>query len=1075
MARILIVDDNAANRELISTLVGYDGHEALEAGDGAEALALARAQRPELIVCDILMPTMDGYQFVQQLRADPDIAHTRVIFYTANYHEREARELAHRLGVTRILTKPCLPTDVIAAIDAELAQAGPALSGSPNGGFDAAHLRVLTDKLAAKAAELESANQRLAALTELNLQLAAEHDAASAMDRTCRGVRELLGAGYAIVCIEPNGGRTRSHWQAGFAPAVLDRLRSGALTGHAFTRVMTQRRSIRSRNPDGVHEGIELPADFPPVQSCMVTPIASALSVFGWVCLLNKIGAQEFTRDDEWVANALASQAAHIYENRDLNHRLEVRAADLGMEVRQRIEVERQLRRVLRARRVMAECNRNLVRASDEGGLLREMCRLIVEHGHYLQAWTALAQPGRGGHLEVVACAGEGAPIGRVCRPAADAPIDTLAVKALTTRKPRLLHVPPPSDAHGPGARGRHTAAIPLLSGNQRIGVLCLTSDEVASFDGEEIELLLELADDIAYGVQSLRTRELHRQAEESLRLRERAIESSINAIVISRADLAADNPVIYANAGFEKMSGYPVAEILGRNLRVLLGTDLEQPGIGRLRDAIRHGHDARVTLRNYRKDGSMFWSDIALSSVRDAADRVTHYISVFNDCTESKAYEAELERQANHDALTGLANRNLLGDRIGQALLRAERADTQLAVMMLDLDRFKRINDGLGHADGDRLLQEMAARLTRTVRAEDTVARLGGDEFVVVAPSIASETDAAGLARKILDAVSRITPLSGHEMQVTASLGITLYPRDGASVAELLKNADLAMYRAKELQRGSFQFYSPELNRRVLERLELENGLRRALDQEELELHFQPKTDLHNGRITGAEALIRWRHPLRGLIMPDAFIPLAEESGLIVPIGEWVIRNACRQLGIWRAQGHAGLGIAINVSARQFADETLPRTLAASLAHHGIEAQALTVEVTESAMMADPERAIRILDALAQLGVGVSLDDFGTGYSNLGYLKRFPISSIKIDRSFIEDITNPDGTAIPLMVIALGRSLGLKVVAEGVETAEQADLLRLHGCDEMQGFLFSPPVPADDFADLLPPADPTA
>lgn len=1077
MATILIVDDHPANRELIATLARYAGHEAVEAGDGAEALAVVRSKRPQLVICDILMPTMDGYEFVRQLRADPAVADTAVMFYTANYHEREARSLASELGVSRILAKPSMPEEIMEAIDLALSQSPPPVA-PPSENFEQDHLRLLTDKLAAKADELERANQRLAALTELNLQLSAERDPHTLLDKVCQGARELTGARYALLCIQASSnGHAVGVWGYGLSAEESGRLESPVIDRGVFAQVMAEGRPIRFRNPGGQPEGVGLPSGFPPVHCGVAAPIASALAVFGWVCLLDKVGASEFTEEDEWISRAHAAQAGRIYENRNLYAQLERRATDLAAEIRTRQLAEQQLRRVLRARKVMAECNRTLVRAADEATLLHDMCRFLVDLGGYGAAWVSLVRHDPGSTLETVASAGDDKGLLKVTRLSwADNEYGRgPAGMAIRTGVPQIVH---DLATHARLQRWREVAvergfnaaaALPLHCEGETYGVLCIVATEADAFDADEIELLDELADDIAFGIHTLRARVVQQQLAAMLDLRNRAIEESINAIVISRADRKADNPVIYANRAFTLMTGFSTDEAIGRNVRFLIGSDWDQPDIERLREAVRHGHDARVTLRNYRKDGSLLWNEISLASMRDPHGDVSHFISIFNDVTERMRYEAELEQQATHDALTGLANRNLLNDRMQRAIIRAVRDNAAVAVMLLDLDRFKLINDSLGHGTGDALLQEAARRLLASVRKGDTVARLGGDEFMIVMSDMNTENDAATLACKVLDTLSAPMTLNGREIIITGSIGISLYPRDGEAAATLLKHADVAMYRAKELGRSRLQFYAPEMNERILERLELENGLRRALEHHELELHYQPKVELAHGRVVGAEALIRWRHPRLGMVPPGDFIPLAEETGLIVPIGEWVIDSACRQARAWRDEGLPELSIAVNVSARQFQHEQLTTVLARALDTYGVPPGQLHIEVTESAVMSNPERTIVTLRELKNIGVQISLDDFGTGYSSLNYLKRFPIDSIKIDRSFVTDIaTSAEDAAIALMVISLAHSLQQTVIAEGVEDGDQLDFLRRHRCDEMQGYLFSRPLPAEHFARLL-------
>ena len=423
----------------------------------------------------------------------------------------------------------------------------------------------------------------------------------------------------------------------------------------------------------------------------------------------------------------------------------------------------------------------------------------------------------------------------------------------------------------------------------------------------------------------------------------------------------------------------------------------------------------------------------------------------------------------ATHDALTGLPNRIMFNQRLTHALAQAERYETRLAVFFIDLDRFKIINDTLGHESGDLLLREVAKRLTDNLRAADTVARLGGDEFVVLIEQVVDPHDLTGVAQKLIAALSAGFRLSGQEYHVTASIGVSTYPDDGADLQTLLKNADIAMYRAKEQGRNAFQFYSAQMNVHSLERLSLESGLRRALERHEFVLHYQPRIDIRRGHITGMEALVRWQHPELGLVPPDRFIQIAEETGLIVPLGEWVLHTACAVQRAWDTLGFPDMRIAVNLSPRQFVHGDLLKDVLRALDQTGCQPSRLELEITESMVMHNPERAVELIQQLKDMGVLVAIDDFGTGYSSLAYLKRFPIDSLKIDRSFILDIPADKGdAAITQAVIAMAHSLGLKVIAEGVETRQQFNFLRKHRCDEMQGYYFSAPLPAEQATSLL-------
>jgi diguanylate cyclase (GGDEF)-like protein/PAS domain S-box-containing protein len=557
------------------------------------------------------------------------------------------------------------------------------------------------------------------------------------------------------------------------------------------------------------------------------------------------------------------------------------------------------------------------------------------------------------------------------------------------------------------------------------------------------------------------------KQSEHVLRVRERAIFASVNAIVITCCD-GPVNRIEYVNPAFERITGYSLSEIKGRDPRFMRieGCDTEEHR--RLHEALMRRESVRSVLRNVRKNGELFWNELRIDPVTNADGEVTHFVGVINDVTEARHYERRLHHLAHHDPLTGLANRTLLQERLKQAIEFAERNRMVGALAFMDLDNFKHINDNLGHEVGDIVLRETAARLRANMREEDTVARVGGDEFVLVINDQGSPEQVADLVERIRRSMSAPVMAGGTEVMPGTSIGIALFPRDGSSVDKIMRAADAAMYHAKAMGKNNCQFYSGELNRLVHQHLMLEASLGRAIGNHEMVLGYQPKVDLRSGRMVGAEALVRWNHPERGMMGPDSFIPVAEQTGLIVPLGEWVIEEACNTLQVLKAVGIDDFVISVNLSLRQLRQRQFVERLADSLRRHGVPPDRLELEVTESLLMDRPDEAKEVLAKLKGIGVRLSIDDFGTGYSSLSQLQAFPVDHIKIDRSFLCGGVDDGHGVITRAIIALGHSLKLKVIAEGVETLEQVTFLRKHDCDEMQGYYFSPPLSQQGLQDIV-------
>ncbi|MEO6258926.1 MAG: EAL domain-containing protein [Thermoanaerobaculia bacterium] len=558
----------------------------------------------------------------------------------------------------------------------------------------------------------------------------------------------------------------------------------------------------------------------------------------------------------------------------------------------------------------------------------------------------------------------------------------------------------------------------------------------------------------------------LRKRVEHMLRTQSAAVTAAMDGIGIlnDRFEFS------YANDAMAQLFGYSNHQaLLGRSLVELYDPPEQVRLVTMVFPLVKERGRWRGEANGMRPDGSMFPQEISLTALEGQG-----MVAVIRDITERTYAEEQIKHLAYHDALTNLPNRLLFKDRLTVALSHAQRDESRLAVLFMDLDRFKVINDSLGHNIGDQLLQSVAARVQSCVRESDTVARLGGDEFTLLLPGLLRPEDAAVVAQKILEALRYPFHIEGREFFITTSVGISSYPEDGVDAETLIKNADTAMYQAKEIGRDNYQLFNAHVNARALQRISLEQGLRRCLAHDELEVYYQPIFDYRTSTITGMEALLRWKHPEMGFIPPTVFIPLAESIGVMIPIGTWVLRTACAQARAWHEAGFRDLSLAVNLSITQLQQSDLVQMVREILDDSGVPARLLELEITESSAMQNPEKSIRTLYDLKRLGLRISLDDFGTGHSSLSYLKRFPIDTLKVDQSFVRDITSdPDTAAIVTAIIAMGHSLRLKVIAEGVEYTEQSTFLKRCNCDQMQGFLISPPVPASEFPRLLQVPEP--
>jgi diguanylate cyclase (GGDEF)-like protein/PAS domain S-box-containing protein len=546
--------------------------------------------------------------------------------------------------------------------------------------------------------------------------------------------------------------------------------------------------------------------------------------------------------------------------------------------------------------------------------------------------------------------------------------------------------------------------------------------------------------------------------SEQATRKMAMVFSNSNEAILITDAE----NKIVAVNPAFTNLTGYAEEDVIGQNPKLLSAGKTPIKLYQEMWSAIETTGHWQGELWDRRKTGEPYPKWLSISAVRDTAGDVEHYIGSFIDISERKASEERIRHLAYHDALTGLPNRFSLREKLGQAITFSRRSQQQLALMLIDLDHFKIVNDTLGHPIGDQLLVMVAERISAAVRDSDIVARLGGDEFVVVLTALTTTADVGGVAEKIVRDVSRPYSIDGQELVTGPSIGICIFPDNGTEIEDLLRDADMAMYHAKSQGRGNYQFFAEDMNLRIHERQALEKDLRAALKEDQFELHYQPQLDLRTGQLCGVEALVRWRHPIRGMVPPMDFIPLAEEVGLIGPLGEWIMSKACWQLAQWRMKGLTHIRMSVNLSSRQFKDSRLAERIYSTMHAVDLPPEMLDLEITESMSMEAPADAIALMRRLTAQGLSLSIDDFGTGYSSLAYLKLFPISTLKIDRSFVKDIeTDKNDADICDVIVQLAHKLGLDVLAEGVETPDQLKFLFSIGCEKVQGYLISKPLPA--------------
>jgi diguanylate cyclase (GGDEF)-like protein/PAS domain S-box-containing protein len=1009
MSTILIVDDRPTNRDYLLTLLGFTPHTVLDAADGAEALELCHRHRPDLVITDILMPNMDGYEFAQRLRATPGLADTPIIFFSATYSLPDLRAMGATCGVRSVLPKPAEPQAILDAIALEL-------------GLDEGYARLPAEVARAAtppAAAPESPTstvERMAALHELSLRLNGERDASAMAHRFCTAASAILRADIVVLCLlNAHEDNVQQVEAVGIDVALV---RPVLVERGSFPGAMMDRHEVqRHCRADG--DLPALPGGHPQVDSLLGLAVRDQFHLYGWLYAANRRDAPCFDDTDEQFIRMLAAQLAVAYENMNLYEVVQRHAAQLQMEAAARRSADAALRTSEARYRAMTQSAPDAIIGSDQDERILHFNRAAEAMFGYKEH-EMLGQP--------------------ITRLIADASLPEHHERVRRYRKNN--------------ERSYSTRIIEVTlkrkDGEEFTGELALSAVKV---DGEAIFTSI------------LRDITARRALEDRLRLSAQVFDSTQDSITMTDAR----GSIIGVNPAFEQTTGYTEREVVGQNPRLLRSGRHDGAFYRAMWQSLETQGQWAGEIWNRRKNGQVYPERLRINAVRDQREQVVAYVSVSSDISALKEAHTQLDFLSNHDPLTLLPNRNLLNDRLQLALTAAQPGGGGVALLLFDIDRLQRINDALGHPTGDALIQEVAKRVAAIVPPGDTLAHLGADEFALVLTRFQDVDDIIVIVRRLMAQVAEPVQLGSQDLYVTASVGISIYPRDGATPGALLTGADVALSHVKENGRNNFHFYRGEMNAHALRWMSLEVHLRHAVERNELRLYFQPQVALADGRVTGVEALLRWHSAELGMVPPGDFIPLAEDSGLILDIGTWVIEEACRQMKAWHGKGLPAMMVAVNVSARQFAAGTVPAVVRKALQDNGVAPRWLEVELTESVMMHDSEHTQMQLNELAAMGVSISLDDFGTGYSSLGYLTRFRLDKLKIDQTFVKNITtDPRSAAIARATTALAHGLNLVVVAEGVETEGQLAFLRDMGCDKIQGYLFSRPLPVDELSVLL-------
>ena len=1094
---ILVVDDRAINREFLVMLLGYAGYRVLEAADGAEALDKVRSERPALVITDVLMPTMDGIEFAHRLHAESEISRIPLIFYTATYRLNEARMLAQSCGVETVLAKPAEPQVILDAVAAvlgvESAMAEPAdLPDQPGDGSP--ELTVFqhrkqqafgtgiklteadksphgADRPTNSLPSMHALNLRIAALLELSITLSSVRNLQHLLELFCGAAQDIMNAKYAAVGMSANGQPRRSTCYGMTeqeVDAIFDVLepRTGMLH-----EVLVDGKSIRSQDMDSDPKMKELAELHPLHHQFLIAPITFESQPHGWLYLADKLGGEAFNDDDEQFAVTLAAQLAPAYENLVLDEEVQLHAGQLKLETLERKRVADDLQESETRFRQLAENVQEVFFLMNAQGteilyispayevVWGRSCESLYQQP---QSWMESIHPD---DLETVRKGNQereqtgyfdytcrivrshaslrwvrvrGFPIrndaGEVYRIAGFA--EDITQQTEQQRKiARLSRI-------STVLSGINSAIVRIHDRNELFQEACRVAVDHGGFGMAWVGMVDP--DTLEGKVEGWRGCESGYAEKIRLTARAGAPDSERPACVAMRER----RPVICNNIETE-LTLLPLrAELLerGHQSAAALPLIVENRVVGVI--ALYAGEVG-------------FFDEEELQLLNELAGDLSFGLQYIEK-------KEKLSYLAYYDVLTGLPNSMLFHDRLTQFLHGARDEQGMITVIMVDLVHFSQLNDALGHHVGDALLQQVAERFNTVLREPYTLARIGGNTFAFAVTGLRQGTNAASILERIFESFNQQFTLDQQEIRVSARGGLVLYPEDGRDAETLIKHAEVALNKAKSSDER-YLYYAPQMNVAIAARLALENDLRIALETWQFAVYYQPRVDLLSGRIISAEALIRWPHPQRGMISPVQFIPLAEETGMIVPIGAKVINAVCAQQMAWLAQQIEIVPVAVNLSSVQFKRGEVLQTIRDAIELHQLKQHYIEFELTESVVMDNPEEATRDLQALKQLGVKLALDDFGTGYSSLAYLKRFPFDFVKIDRAFVTDITtSKEDAALANAIIAMAHGLNLRVVAEGVETEEQLNYLRKQGCDELQGYYFSPPVPAEAFASML-------